>query len=72
MVQERAEEIVGVFFKAIEAGDWRSAEALLMRVYGKPQEKVEITHPQTVEDVEKMTLADIQQLRAVVESDSSS
>ncbi len=43
MVQERAEEIVGVFFKAIDSGDWRAAEALLMRVYGKPQEKVEIT-----------------------------
>ena len=61
-----------MFFKAIESGDWRAAEALLMRVYGKPQEKVEITYPQTVEDVEKMSLAEIQQLRAVVESDPSS
>ena len=51
MVQERAEEIVGVFFEAIKSGDWRAAEALLMRVYGKPQEKLEVTHPQTVEDV---------------------
>ena len=70
--QERADEIVGVFFKAIESGDWRAAEALLMRVYGKPQEKLEITHPQTVEDVEKMTLAEIQQLRAAMRVDGGS
>ncbi len=61
-----------MFFKAIESGDWRAAEALLMRVYGKPQEKVEITHPQTVEDVEKMTLAEIQQLRAAMKVDGGS
>jgi hypothetical protein len=72
MVQERAEEIVGVFFKAIESGDWRAAEALLMRVHGKPQEKLEVTHPQTVEDVEKMTLAEIQQLRATMKADGGS
>jgi hypothetical protein len=48
------------------------AEALLLRVYGRPIEKLEVTHPQTVEDVEQMSLAEIRQLRTVVESDSSS
>jgi hypothetical protein len=41
-------------------------------VYGRPIEKLEVTHPQTVEDVEQMSLAEIRQLRPVVESDSSS
>jgi len=31
MVQERAEEIVAVFFKGIKGRDWRAAEALLLR-----------------------------------------
>ena len=38
----------------------------------KPQEKLEITHPQTVEDVEKMSLAEIQQLRAAMKIDGES
>ena len=71
-VEERAEEIVGVFFKAIKDGDWRAAEALLTRVYGKPQEKLEVSQPQTLEDVERMSLAEIRHLRSVIESDSSS
>jgi hypothetical protein len=41
-------------------------------VYGRPIEKLEVTQPQTVEDVEQMSLAEIRQLRTVVESDSSS
>ena len=48
MVQERAEEIVEVFFRAIQQGDWRAGAALLERVYGKPAEKVEVSQPQSV------------------------
>jgi hypothetical protein len=53
--------------RAVEGGDWRAAEALLVRVFGRPTEKLEVTQPQTVEDVEKMSLAEIRQLRAVTE-----
>jgi hypothetical protein len=71
MVQERAEEIVEVFFRAIRQGDWRAGAALLERVYGKPAEKVEVSQPQSVAEVESMSLAEIRQLRAVTEFDSS-
>ena len=71
MVQERAEEIIGVFFEAIKAGDWRAAEALLTRVYGKPVEKLEVKRPETVADVEAMTLDEIRVLRASMENGSS-
>ncbi len=67
-MQERAEEIVEVF-RAIRQGDWRAGAALLERVYGKPAEKVEVSNPQSVEDVEKMSLAEIRHLRSVVEGD---
>jgi hypothetical protein len=71
LVQEQAELIIGVFIEAIKKGDWRAAEALLQRVYGKPAEKVEVSQPQSVEEVEQMSLAEIRQLRAVTERDSS-
>jgi hypothetical protein len=63
--------MIGVFIEAAKKGDWRAAEALLMRVFGKPAERVEVSQPQTVEDVEKLTLAEIRHLCSVVEGDSS-
>lgn len=33
--------------KAIKQGDWRAAEALLVRVFGRPTEKLEVVHPQS-------------------------
>ena len=71
MVQERAEEIVEVFFRAIRQGDWRAGAALLERVYGRPEQKVAVAHPQSVDEVEQMSLAQIRQLRAVTELDYS-
>jgi hypothetical protein len=71
MVQEQAELIIGVFIEAIKKGDWRAAEALLQRVYGKPAETVEVSQPQSVEEVEQMSLAQIRQFRAVTEGDTS-
>jgi hypothetical protein len=47
-VEEESELIIGVFIEAIEKGDWRAAEPLLQRVYGRPQEKVEVSQPQSV------------------------
>jgi hypothetical protein len=68
MVEARAEEIVEVFFKAIAQGDWRAGAALLERVYGRPEQKLEVAQPQSVEDVEKLSLAEIRALRLVSES----
>ena len=71
-VEDRAQEIIKCFLAAIRGGDWRAAEALLMRVYGKPQEKVEVTIPQSVDDVARLSLEQIQSLRAQLETNGSS
>lgn len=63
LIQERGEEIAAAFMRAVEQGDWRAAEALMTRVYGKPQERVEVSQPESVEEVEALTLAEIRQLR---------
>jgi hypothetical protein len=34
---------VEVYFQAMRGGDWRAAEALMSRIYGKPTETV-VTH----------------------------
>ena len=65
-VEEEA-ELPGVFIEAARRGDWRAAEALLMRVFGKPEVRLEVSQPQSVEDVESATLAEIRHLRSVVE-----
>ena len=40
-LEEHAEEVADAFVDAIRRGEWRAAEALLSRVYGKPTERVE-------------------------------
>jgi hypothetical protein len=42
-VDEHGREIVGVYLQAMRKGDWRAAEALTSRIYGKPTEVV-VTH----------------------------
>jgi hypothetical protein len=42
-VEEHGLEIVEVYLQAMRGGDWRSAEALMSRIYGKPTETV-VTH----------------------------
>jgi hypothetical protein len=71
VVQERGEEIAACFMRGVESGDWRAAAAMLERIYGKARERVEVTQPTSVEQVEQMSLAEIRQLRAVTELDSS-
>ena len=44
-LDEEAEEIVNKVIARAEAGDWRAAAWLFDRVYGKPQERVEVTDP---------------------------
>jgi hypothetical protein len=40
---EHGREIVEVYLQAMRGGDWRAAEALMSRMYGKPTETV-VTH----------------------------
>ena len=40
-VQAKAEDLAHSYVKAAQDGDWRAADALVTRVYGKPKETVE-------------------------------
>jgi hypothetical protein len=42
-VEEHGREILEVYLQAMRGGDWRAAEALMSRIYGKPTETV-VTH----------------------------
>jgi hypothetical protein len=42
-VEDHGREIVEVYLQAMRKGDWRAAEALMSRIYGKPTETV-VTH----------------------------
>ena len=66
-VEEESELIVGCFLEAIKKGDWRAAESLMHRVYGRPKEKLEVAQPQTVEEVETLSLSQIRALRGRLE-----
>jgi hypothetical protein len=41
--EEHGREILEVYLQAMRGGDWRAAEALMSRIYGKPTETV-VTH----------------------------
>jgi hypothetical protein len=38
--EEHGREIVEVYLQAMRGGDWRAAEALMSRIYGKPEAAV--------------------------------
>jgi hypothetical protein len=38
--EEHGREILEVYLEAMRGGDWRAAEALMSRIYGKPTETV--------------------------------
>jgi hypothetical protein len=38
--EEHGREIVEVYLQAMRKGDWRAAEALMSRIYGKPEQTV--------------------------------
>jgi hypothetical protein len=52
--EEHGREILEVYLQAMRGGDWRAAEALMSRIYGKPTETV-VTH--TPPSPEKAVLA---------------
>jgi hypothetical protein len=52
--EEHGREILEVYLEAMRGGDWRAAEALMNRIYGKPTETV-VTH--TPVSPEKAVLA---------------
>src|SRR4051812_13560894 len=44
-LEAHADEIVGCFLENVREGDWRAADAFVTRVYGRPQEKLEVSKP---------------------------
>jgi hypothetical protein len=40
LVEENGKELAESFLSAARNGDWRAAEALMSRIYGKPEETV--------------------------------
>jgi hypothetical protein len=36
--EEHGREILEVYLRAMRGGDWRAAEALMNRIYGKPEQ----------------------------------
>lgn len=65
--EEHAELILEAYLRSIRAGDWRASASLLERVYGKPRERVAVEMPETPEQVEELTLAQVQSLRRRLE-----
>jgi hypothetical protein len=62
-LEEHAEEIVQCFLASAREGDWRAADALITRVYGKPQEKVELSRQVDDFDLSKLSLEEIREMR---------
>jgi hypothetical protein len=50
------------FLAAAREGDWRAADALITRVYGKPQEKLEMSRPDEF-DLTKLILEKLQEMK---------
>ena len=44
--EEHGREILEVYLRAMRGGDWRAAEALMSRIYGKPEAAVVAHIPQ--------------------------
>lgn len=56
-IPENGRELAESFLKAARDGDWRAAEALMSRIYGKPTERVEnaTAEPETVKRLREMS-----------------
>jgi hypothetical protein len=58
------QEIVDCFMAAVRRGDWKAGEALMLRVFGRPTERVSVEMPTSPEQVEALSLSQIRELRA--------
>jgi hypothetical protein len=58
LVEEEGEALARSFLKAAEEGDWRAADALMNRIYGKPEQAVvaHVAASPAVEVIRSMTL----------------
>jgi hypothetical protein len=58
LVEEEGEALARSFLKAAEEGDWRAADALMNRIYGKPEQAVvaQVAASPAVEVIRSMSL----------------
>jgi hypothetical protein len=58
IVEEEGEALARSFLKAAEDGDWRAADALMNRIYGKPEQAVvaHVAASPAVEVIRSMSL----------------
>jgi hypothetical protein len=68
-LEEHAEEIVQCFLTSAREGDWRAADALITRVYGKPQEKLELSRQVDDFDLTKLSLEELREMRTRILSE---
>jgi hypothetical protein len=52
-----------VLLASAQEGDWRAADALITRVYGKPQEKLEVSRQVDEFDLSKLSLEELREMR---------
>ena len=45
IVEEHGQEIADCFLRAIRAGDWKAAEAVMNRIYGRPDDALVVKAP---------------------------
>jgi hypothetical protein len=58
IVEERGQELAESFLRAARNGDWRAADALMNRIYGKPEQAVvaHVAASPAVEVIRSMSL----------------
>jgi hypothetical protein len=58
LVEEEGEALARSFLKAAEEGDWRAADALMNRIYGKPEQAVvaQVAASPAIEVIRSMSL----------------
>jgi hypothetical protein len=52
LVEENGREIYDSYLGAIKAGEWRAADSILNRIYGRPTERVEMkAEPKPIDEM---------------------
>jgi hypothetical protein len=52
LAEENGKEIHDAYLAAIKAGEWRAADSILDRIYGRPTEHVEMkSEPKSIDDL---------------------
>jgi hypothetical protein len=69
IVEERGQELADSFLSAARNGDWRAAEALMNRIYGRPEQALvaRVAPPPALDLVRSLSLEEKLDLLELVE-----